>query len=212
MGRAENFLASYFSGPGPFKLELGAGPNRRPGWLSTDLHEREHDDGTYCLSLDATRPFFFQDNQFGYAYCEHMIEHIPLSAGRAMLAEVRRVLSPGGVLRVVTPSLGFLLRVISPDRGALEQQYLEWSIRNFVPDAPASTNAIFLNNFVRNWGHVFVYDRKTLSLAMKEAGFRDVVERPFGQSNHAALSGLESASRLPAGFLELESMVFEGTK
>jgi predicted SAM-dependent methyltransferase len=113
------------------------------------------------------------------------------------------------VIRIVTPSLGFLLRVCSPDRGLLERNYIAWSVRQFVPDAPSVTNAVFLNNFMRAWGHTFVYDRETLAQSLQLAGFGAIRECEFGRSDHPFLSGLENAVRLPPGFLELESMIFE---
>jgi hypothetical protein len=68
------------------------------------------------------------------------------------------------------------------------------------------------NNFVRAWGHQFIYDHATLALIVERAGFVDLVWPPIGQSRHTDLCGLESLSRLPDGFLEMESMILEGTK
>jgi predicted SAM-dependent methyltransferase len=208
----ETILAEYFAGPGPHRLELGAGPNGKPGWLATDLQEHKNDKGTHTIALDAAKPFTLPDGCFDFIYCEHMIEHIPFAGGQQMLKECRRILKPGGIIRIVTPSLGFLLRILSADRSRLEQNYLEWSLKTFVPDAPAVTNAFFLNNFVRAWGHVFIYDHETLRLAMIAAGFNNIKECPMGRSEHQVLSNLENESRLPPGFLDLESMIFEGTK
>jgi hypothetical protein len=129
-----------------------------------------------------------------------------------MVRECCRILKPGGVVRIVTPSLGFLLRVMSPDRGHLERDYFTWSVKACTPEAPILANAFFLNNFVRNWGHLFIYDRETLSFILNDAGFVDAKECPFNQSAHDALRGLENGDRMAPGFLELESMVWEATK
>jgi predicted SAM-dependent methyltransferase len=196
-------------GEGPHKLELGAGTVGKPGWLSTDILESP-DAG--IVGIDATKPFPFPDESFHYIYSEHMIEHIPLAAGQFMLRECYRTLKTGGVLRLVTPSLGFMLRVISPDPGLLERQYIKWAVRTFAPEAPAITNAVFFNNFVRNWGHTFIYDRETLSLILIESGFQLIKECRINESEHSALAFLENTERLPMGFLELESMIIEGTK
>jgi predicted SAM-dependent methyltransferase len=164
------------------------------------------------IRLDATAAIPAPDNSFDYIYCEHMIEHVPFRGGVAMLIECNRILRPGGVVRVVTPSIAFLLSVIAADRNSLQEDYLEWSVRRFVPDAPSVTPAFFLNNFMRSWGHTFIYDHATLKLALKMAGFDSVTEPRFGQSQHAELYGLEDEGRLPPGYLELESMILEGTK
>jgi predicted SAM-dependent methyltransferase len=204
------FLNEYFAGDGPYKLELGAGwrPGK-PGWISSDLHGSPD---ANILGIDVTKPFPFPDESFHYIYSEHMIEHIPLAAGQFMLSECHRTLKSGGVVRLVTPSLGFLLRVISPDRGLLEREYIHWAVRTFEPEAPAVTNAVFFNNFVRNWGHTFIYDRETLALVLEQSGFRFLKECRINQSEHHALASLENTQRLPKGFLELESLIIEGTK
>src|SRR4029077_2530147 len=131
---------------------------------------------------------------------------------RNMLEECNRILKPSGVIRIVTPSLGFLLRVLSSDRGMLEDSYRTWSVATWVPEAPQFTNAFFLTNFVRQWGHTFIYDRETLELAMRLSGFEPVVSCELNKSEHPVLGGLANVGKIPPGFLDLESMVVEGTK
>jgi len=121
-------------------------------------------------------------------------------------------LKPFGVIRIVTPSVGFLSRVVSSDRGVLEDRYRNWSVTTWVPEAPQVTNAFFLNNFVREWGHTFIYDRETLELALRLSGFEPVVSCDLNKSEHPLLRGLANVGKIPPGFLDLESMVLEGTK
>jgi predicted SAM-dependent methyltransferase len=202
-------LANYLAKAGPHNLELGAGWNSRPGWLATDLNPPP---GHACMRLDATTSFEIPSESFDFIYSEHMIEHISFEDGRNMLEECNRILKPSGVIRIVTPSLGFLYRVMSPDRGQLEERYRNWSVTTWVPEAPQVTNAFFLNNFVRAWGHTFVYDRETLELALRLSGFESVVSCELNNSEHPLLCGLANVRKIPPGFLDLESMVLEGTK
>ncbi len=202
-------LKAYLSEPGPHRLEVGAGWNVRDGWFSTDL---DPPPGLPCMKLDATKRFEIPSDAFDYVYSEHMIEHVPFDDGLNMLEECYRILKPGGTIRICTPSLGFLSRVISSDRGLVEDQYRRWSVQTFVPNAPAVTNAFFLNNFVRNWGHKFIYDRETLELALQLAGFEKIIGCELNESAHPSLRGLANVEKIPPGFLDLESMVFEATK
>jgi predicted SAM-dependent methyltransferase/glycosyltransferase involved in cell wall biosynthesis len=202
----------YLATPGPHKLEIGAGPNGKAGWLATDLQACRSNSGGAVIALDATKRFPLPDNSFDRVYTEHMIEHIPFDDGLNMLGECHRVLKPGGVLRVVTPSILFLQRIISDQRSVLEQQYRNWAVKHCIIDPPAVTNAMFLNNFVRAWGHQFIYDHETLQLALRLAGFTVVKEFELNESDHEDLKNLECESRLPEGFLRLESMVFEAVK
>jgi predicted SAM-dependent methyltransferase len=212
MDEIDKALVDYLKGPPPHRLEIGAGPNGKPGWLATDLLAGVGRNGTRIVALNATERFPIPADCFDFIFIEHMIEHIGFDDGLNMLSECHRILKPDGVLRVVTPSLGFLLKVLSPDRGMLEERYREWSVTTCEVYPPAVTNAFFLNNFVRNWGHNFIYDHETLRLALTLAGFREVVICDLNASVHEPLHDLEAEHRLPPGFLKLESMVFEAVK
>jgi SAM-dependent methyltransferase len=48
-----------------------------------------------------------------------------------------------------------------------------------------------INNEFRDWGHRFIYDRETLSAAMEQAGFVDVVRHASGESDDENLRGIE---------------------
>ena len=202
----------YLRGPGPFCLEIGAGLVFRQGWLSTDFWERSSRETSHVIALNAAKAFPLPSDSFDFVYSEHMIEHITFQDGQNMLRESWRILKPSGVIRIATPSIGMLLRVMSPDRTTLEERYFEHSFETYMPDAPGHTNAFFLNNFMRNWGHSFVYDRETLRLALELSGFKNIEECEFGNSAHVVLCNLENEKRLPPGFLELETMVFEARK
>lgn len=204
-----DYLASR--GSQPAMLEVGAGQNIKPGWLASDL-EATLDSNARRIPLDATRSFGLDDATFDYIYSEHMIEHVPYAGGHNMLRECFRVLKPGGTVRIVTPSLGFIMRIMSSDRSKFEQDYLEWFLHHTLPDAPIQSNAFFFNIFVRDWGHTFIYDHQTLRYSMEAAGFADIKTCALNQSDHPELANLENTGRMPPGFLELESMVFEGRK
>ncbi|GHU06730.1 hypothetical protein FACS1894158_14070 [Betaproteobacteria bacterium] len=45
----------------------------------------------------------FSDRSYGLVYCEHFIEHLDRREGMRLLREIRRVLKPGGILRLAMP-------------------------------------------------------------------------------------------------------------
>lgn len=192
---------------GKFCLELGGGAKARPGWLGTDLHAAPN-----VMELDVRKPFLIDDQSFDYIFSEHMIEHVPFEAGQLMLHECFRVAKLGGVIRIATPSIGFLLRLFSEEKSELEVRYIDWATSKFVANAPRPMPSFVFNNFVRGWGHQFIYDRASLRMALGAAGFDDVKECQIGQSEHDKLRNLENVRRMPDGFLALESMIFEGTR
>ena len=200
-------LIDYITRSAPKMLEIGACGTLRPGWFSTDLNARPG-----VMAMDATKPFPIPRGSFDFIYSEHMIEHISFNDGQNMLRECHRILKPGGRIRIVTPSLGFLLRVIGTDAGELEKCYMNWSIAMFVPEAKIQTPAVFINNFVRAWGHTFIYDEATLAASLSDAGFTNFWRMKISESDVPEFRNLESVNRLPPGFLELESMIIEAQK
>lgn len=203
----DDLLQRYLTEHETYALHLGCGTNIKPGWLNTDIGAASEQ----VFVMDAGAAFPLPTSTFHYAYTEHMIEHIPYGSGLQMLREIFRILRPGGTLRVVTPSIGFLINLFSRDRTALEDSYLEQQLGNF-PEIPAVLPGFWFNIFVRHWGHQFIYDRETLRLALQIAGFAQIEECAILQSKHEILCNLENVSRMPDGFLALESMVFEATK
>jgi predicted SAM-dependent methyltransferase len=193
---------------GQRKLHIGCGETLLKGWLNSDIRAVSRD----VYFLDATRPFPFGKDEFDYAFCEHMIEHVSYPAGARMVAEVHRVLKPGGKFRLVTPGLEFLHGLLRRPDDPLHREYIEHNVKKWVPEAPGPGAAFVINLFVRAWGHTFIYDEPTLKELLQRAGFRDVTKVELGRSEDPALAGLEHPERMPPGFLALESLALEATK
>jgi len=199
--------AAHLLGDGARKLHLGCGLAPLDGWLNCDLFPPQRD----VLHLDVRQPFSLPDSSFDWIYSQHLIEHVPYAAGLRKLAECRRVLRPGGRLRIATPALEFLLALASEQPSQLEQDYVRRATDLYFPHAPEPAPAFAINNFFRNWGHRFLYDEPTLRRSLAQAGFADVVRVELGESAHAELRGLENEERLPPGFLRLETLVLEAS-
>ena len=205
-GTDRRLVASYLRDCQEARLHVGCGSHVLAGWLNCDAEPA--DDGIGYL--DATRPFPLPAGAFGRVFSEHMIEHVPFAGGVAMLRECRRVLRTGGRIRIATPDLAFLLDLARGGLSDLQRQYVEWSTREFIAGAPYADPAFVLNNFMRDWGHAFIHDERSLRHALGEAGFVDVIRCPLLDSPDPTLRGLENAARMPPGFLALESLVLEG--
>jgi predicted SAM-dependent methyltransferase len=205
----EHLLHDYLGGEGPYGLHLGAGTHLKPGWLNCDS-SHHHQQNLYIM--DVTKPFPLPNEAFHYVFSEHTIEHFDFDLGQVMLKEAWRVLKPGGIIRIATPSVGFLMNLYSHDRTQLEDEYIAWHCKSFQKDKPKALPGFVLNYFVRAWTHTFIYDRETLPLALSLAGFEHIVERSFLSSEHAMLRNAENAFRMPKGYLKVETMIFEGQK
>jgi predicted SAM-dependent methyltransferase len=197
----------YLSGNAVRKLNLGCGYHRLPGWLNCDFDPMRE-----AILLDAASRFPFLDDTFDFIYSEHMIEHLPYAGGRTMLAECHRVLRPGGVLRIATPDVRFLFRLYRGDRGALEADYIAWSGVHYLGDDAPHTALGVLNNYMRDWGHTFLYDPDALRRSLEAAGFVAIAAKEVGESDEPALRDLEYSARMPAGFYNLETFILQATK
>ena len=203
----ERLVAAYLRDSIEPKLHIGAGNNDLPGWLNTELCPRGGE-----IFLDATRRFPFGANTFAFIYTEHMIEHIPHREAMAMMKECHRVLRPGGVIRIVTPNIAFLKGLLNAPLAPQQQAYVRYSHDVYRLGGPSDSVVHVVNNFVRAWGHQFIYDQATLNALVADAGFDQVSAWPLAESLHPVLSGLAKLDRMPAGFLEMESIVVEGRK
>jgi predicted SAM-dependent methyltransferase len=199
-------IESYLAYTNPAKLHIGCGAHFLPGWLNTDYEPTRSD----MLLLDATRQFGFKDNSFDFVFSEHMIEHISFSAGSFMLRECCRILRPEGRIRISTPDLAFVLNLYASEKSDLQKRYIQWFTTRF--GVPEASEAFVINQFFRFWGHQFIYDEKTLSAALSQAGFIKIVKCNLQESESEALCNLENETRMPKGFLRLETLTIEAMK
>lgn len=201
-------IRNYLRDHSTHKLHLGCGRNPLDSWLNSDQHPKSSN----ILRLDVSKRLPFEDEQFAYVFSEHMIEHLSYTQGMQMLEECHRILKPNGRIRISTPDLSFLLALYFDDRSNLQERYIDWSTKTHVKDAPYSDATFVINNFVRDWGHQFIYDEPALRFALEKAGFSEIVRCELNASEDIELQGLENDTRLPPGFLALESFTLEATK
>jgi predicted SAM-dependent methyltransferase len=83
-------------------LNVGCGERGHPDWINLDLHPRR----PHTLRHDAAAaPLPFAPGSFAAVYLSHVLEHVPAERASFVLVECRRVLRPGGILRIVVPDL-----------------------------------------------------------------------------------------------------------
>jgi len=201
-------VAQYFSQVDLKKLNIGCGTYVLAGWLNTDISPAS----PTIMYLDASQRFPFKQETFDYIFSEHVIEHITYSGGVTMLSECFRVLKKSGKIRISTPDLAFLVDLTRADKTPLQRAYIKWAVDTFTPGLPNDNEVFAINNFVRNWGHTFIYNEKTLRDVMAAAGFNRITKCEQHQSDDAALRNLENEAHLPPNFLRLETLTLEGIK
>ncbi|MCC9608444.1 methyltransferase domain-containing protein [Blastopirellula sp. JC732] len=164
------------------KLHIGCGTIRFDGWVNIDALPTEAAD----VVLDVTHGIPAPDNSCKYVYNEHFLEHISVEDAVRLIAEVHRILQPGGVLRIAMPSIEVCvaryMRENWKEDEAIIRNGLTW----------LETKAEMLNVAFRNWGHQWLYDEEELRRRLLEGGFQDIAFFPAGDSGHEELRGRES--------------------
>jgi predicted SAM-dependent methyltransferase len=208
-GTYEPMIAEYLGREQQPRLQIGSGPHFFPGWLNTDYFPVSRE----FVFMDATKQFPLPSDTFELSFSEHIIEHIPYEGGENMLRETFRVLKPGGVVRVATPDLTKFIGLFKPQHTQLEKDYMKWAVDTYYPEVKLYMPGFVLNNFVRNWGHLFIYDPDTLKITLERAGFVDVRQCEPGESQVAGLRGAEHHGKMIGDdFNRFETLVMEGRK
>jgi predicted SAM-dependent methyltransferase len=83
------------------RLNWGCGGHTLPGWINSDQKEAPDID----LTCDIAQGLPLETGSIDYAVSIHALPEVPLDRIVPVLAELRRVLKPGGVLRLALPDL-----------------------------------------------------------------------------------------------------------
>ena len=148
----------------PVLLHLGCGTERKPVFVNLDLLGARFD-----VAFDLTRGIQLPDGTVDGIFHEHVLEHLPLRVGFLFLQECRRVLRPGGVLRVAVP-----------DAGACLDSYAGKASPDWADSAPVPLMAV--ERLFYDHQHMAMYDSQKLESMMRVAGFRDVSTCEFGET------------------------------
>jgi predicted SAM-dependent methyltransferase len=166
--KAPRFLQSL-----PLKLNLGCGPNSRPGWLNIDLFHSGAD-----LQLDLRKRWPFPDGSTAYIYSEHVFEHFEFSEEVPhFLSESLRVLQNGGVFDVGVPDTEWPIRAY----GNPDHDY--WPFAPTWHPESCETQLDHINyHFRQGEQHKYAWDEETLTRSLQRSGFVCIARRPFDAS------------------------------
>jgi SAM-dependent methyltransferase len=224
------------------RLNLGCGTTSAPGWVNVDgswaawlsrhamlrrlllsarlipdrsSYERWPDN---VIVRDLRKRLPFAAESFDAIYASHVVEHLYRADALQLLIECRRILRPGGVLRVVVPDLRAIVDEYLGGRriGAAEESRTGDACERLnnrlmlrqarPPDGPLYLRLYsFLGDF---HSHKWAYDVPHLSALFEEAGFDGVGARQYLDSTIPGLADVEQPSRL----LDGEGIAVEGNR
>lgn len=149
-------------------------------------------DDAHFLHHDVTHPLPAEDGAFDWAYSEHLVEHVTPQQAVLWLKDVRRVLRPGGLLRLTTPDLErYASAYVSRDEAFFAEHARRLSELG-LPAMP-TRRAFMVNQIFQFWGHRWIYDADELAHVLARAGFAaDAVRRcAFQQGAKEEVSALD---------------------
>ena len=165
------------------KIHIGCGTVRFEGWINLDI---ESDNPMADVICDAREELPFENNSCSLVYNEHFLEHLTVEEGVSFLKECHRVLEPGGILRISMPSLEYIIDKYSSENWR-DQDWLTWKDFEFV-----KTRAEMINISFRWWEHKWLYDQEELTRRLSEAGYVNIRQMEWGESNITELQNRET--------------------
>jgi predicted SAM-dependent methyltransferase len=168
-------------------LNFGCGDRVLPGWVNVDGWAR----GPVDLRCDLRCALPLEDGSCAAIFADHVLYSIPVESRLPVFREFHRLLAPGGTLRVVGTDCRKVVEGYSRNDPAF------WAA---VPSKPRSRGE-GINWFFHSHFCTFLDDFETLDHALREAGFREVVQRGHRESSVPELRiDCDAADRVFANF------------
>jgi SAM-dependent methyltransferase len=213
------------------RVNLGCGPNAPTGWVNVDgswnarlsnhpfLRKTLVAVGVISanqgaqwrvrpLVHDLTKPLPFESNSISAIYGSHVLEHLYREHAQRLLLECRRVLKPGGVIRLVVPDVHATVvdylgqkngDSIAAERVAAADRLNE----RLGYRAPTPPNGNFVFKFYALWkdfhSHKWMYDGDSLAHYVSLAGFHSVQKKEFRKSDIHGIEEVEAEDRVLGG-------------
>ena len=167
------------------KLHIGCGKGHLSGWINIDVDPAP-------LALNVLWGLPFPDRSASHVFVSHMLEHLFFPRDvRFFLAELLRVMTPGGVVRIVVPDIEQCMEAYSSnDRLFFASRRETWDwwpenatrLEDFLAYAGAGAEPAYLFE-----AHKYGYDFETLAKALGQAGFEHMSKSAYMASEDPEL-------------------------
>lgn len=127
-------------------------------------------------------------------YCSHILEHLALDDSRTALRNTYRILEKGGRFRLVLPDLTQLVEdyVHDPSEEAAISFIRETALGR---ERRNRTLKAFVVEWFGSGQHLWMWDYKSVSRELREAGFTEIRRAVFGDSEDPSFAEVEDEER-----------------
>lgn len=167
-------------------LDLGCGLNAHKEFINMDFLWNPAVD----VCWDITRGIPFAPGSLRGIFSEHCLEHFNLADAARILGECRRILSPGGIIRIVVPDAETYLKTYCSQAGGdatARFPYQEQEHFHGICSPILSVNRVFYQDRDSLSGHRFMYDFHVLGELLRHCGFTSVARRRSGEGTDPVL-------------------------
>lgn len=133
-------------------------------------------------------------------YASHVLEHLALDDFHAALDETFRLLRPNGVFRLIVPDMEQLARDYIERLDRQDPTASDALMRGAylgVQRRPRGLGGLF-REMVGNSKHLWMWDYRSLTAALKHHGFSEIRRARFNDSDDSAFKAVEDAGRFQA--------------
>jgi predicted SAM-dependent methyltransferase/glycosyltransferase involved in cell wall biosynthesis len=162
----------------PYYLNFGCQSGPLPGFINLDMNSPHAD-----MRINPSKKLPWKTRTIDAIYSAHYIEYLSQADTVRMLTECRRLLKPGGIMRIVTTDLAAIVQDYVQDTCTADQKIADF---DWTDNACERLNLAMRLN-ARQW----LYDRTEMTRLARLVGLEVASVRTNSESQHPALANLD---------------------
>lgn len=138
-----------------------------------------------------------KENSCDGLYCSHTLEHLSLNDFRLALKNSFKILKKDGIFRCIVPDIEHLARTyisqLESGNSSASTSFINDTLMG-IKERPRGFKS-FIKSFYGNSHHLWMWDHKSLAEELKNAGFTQIRECKFNDSEDQMFKFVEDESR-----------------